>query len=152
MALAADLVLFPDVSCWAVVEALVVPNMAARPTGSPADLACVSATVRPCVPVSCTYVSLSLCACACVCAWPCASACVSACTCVHVHVQDEAFALWIEQWGKLYDEESPSRMIIQYIHDNYFLVNLVDNDFPLDNCLWQVVEDTFELLNRPSSE
>ncbi|KAM5248714.1 methylenetetrahydrofolate reductase (NADPH) [Ctenodactylus gundi] len=64
--------------------------------------------------------------------------------------KDEAFALWIEQWGKLYEEESPSRMIIQYIHDNYFLVNLVDNEFPLDNCLWQVVEDAFELLNRPT--
>ncbi|KAL8198291.1 UNVERIFIED_CONTAM: hypothetical protein K2H54_003646 [Gekko kuhli] len=61
--------------------------------------------------------------------------------------KDEAFALWIEQWAKLYEEESPSRMIVQYIHDNYYLVNLVDNDFPLDNCLWQVVEDTFELLN-----
>ncbi|XP_010626453.1 methylenetetrahydrofolate reductase isoform X3 [Fukomys damarensis] len=64
--------------------------------------------------------------------------------------KDEAFALWIEQWGKLYDEESPSRMIIQYIHDNYFLVNLVDNEFPQDSCLWQVVEDAFELLNRPA--
>ncbi|XP_077830098.1 methylenetetrahydrofolate reductase (NADPH) isoform X3 [Macaca mulatta] len=64
--------------------------------------------------------------------------------------KDEAFALWIEQWGKLYEEESPSRTIIQYIHDNYFLVNLVDNDFPLDNCLWQVVEDALELLNRPT--
>ncbi|EQB79042.1 methylenetetrahydrofolate reductase [Camelus ferus] len=67
--------------------------------------------------------------------------------------KDEAFALWTEQWGKLYEEESPSRMIIQHIHDNYFLVNLVDNEFPLDNCLWQVVEDTFELLNRaPQNE
>lgn len=66
--------------------------------------------------------------------------------------KDEAFALWIEQWGKLYGDESPSRMIIQYIHDNYFLVNLVDNDFPLDNCLWHVVEDAFELLSRPGSE
>lgn len=63
--------------------------------------------------------------------------------------KDEAFALWIKQWGKLYDKESPSREIIQYIHDNYFLVNLVDNDFPLDSCLWQVIEDTFELLSRP---
>ncbi|XP_041498990.1 methylenetetrahydrofolate reductase isoform X2 [Microtus oregoni] len=66
--------------------------------------------------------------------------------------KDEAFALWIEQWGKLYEEESPSRMIIQYIHDNYFLVNLVDNEFLLDNCLWQVVEDTFELLNSHATE
>ncbi|XP_055966914.1 methylenetetrahydrofolate reductase (NADPH) [Sorex fumeus] len=62
--------------------------------------------------------------------------------------KDEAFALWTEQWGKLYEEGSPSRGVIQHIHDNYFLVNLVDNDFPLDSCLWQVVEDTFELLNR----
>lgn len=62
-------------------------------------------------------------------------------------IQDEAFALWIEQWAKLYEEESPSRMIIKYIHDNYFLVNLVDNDFPLENCLWQVIDDMFELLD-----
>ncbi|XP_016141802.1 methylenetetrahydrofolate reductase-like [Sinocyclocheilus grahami] len=63
--------------------------------------------------------------------------------------KDEAFALWIEQWAKLYEDESPSRMIIQYIHDNYFLVNLVDNDFPLDSCLWQVMEDMFTLLDSP---
>lgn len=63
--------------------------------------------------------------------------------------QDEAFALWIEQWGKLYEDESPSRMIIQYIHDNYSLVNLVDNDFPLENCLWQIIDDMFELQNAP---
>lgn len=43
-------------------------------------------------------------------------------------------------------------MVIQYIHDNYFLVNLVDNEFPLDSCLWQVVEDTFKLLNRLTTE
>lgn len=62
--------------------------------------------------------------------------------------KDEAFALWLEQWGKLYAEDSPSRRVIQHIHDNYFLVNLVDNEFPLPSCLWQVVEDTFELRQR----
>ncbi|KAA8591232.1 hypothetical protein FQN60_002175 [Etheostoma spectabile] len=61
--------------------------------------------------------------------------------------KDEAFALWIEQWAKLYEDESPSRMIIKYIHDNYFLVNLVDNDFPLESCLWRVINDMFELLD-----
>ncbi|XP_072281908.1 methylenetetrahydrofolate reductase (NADPH) [Pyxicephalus adspersus] len=66
--------------------------------------------------------------------------------------KDEAFALWIEQWAKLYEEESPSRMIIQYIHDNYFLVNLVDNDFPLDSCLWQVIEDTFQEHDHPTEQ
>uniref|UniRef100_A0A7N8WXK1 Methylenetetrahydrofolate reductase (NADPH) n=1 Tax=Mastacembelus armatus TaxID=205130 RepID=A0A7N8WXK1_9TELE len=64
--------------------------------------------------------------------------------------KDEAFALWIEQWAKLYEDESPSRMIIKYIHDNYFLVNLVDNDFPLQSCLWQVIDDMFELLDAPT--
>nr|XP_028597377.1 methylenetetrahydrofolate reductase-like isoform X1 [Podarcis muralis] len=64
--------------------------------------------------------------------------------------KDEAFALWIEQWAKLYEEESPSRMILQYMHDNYYLVNLVDNDFPLDSCLWQVLEDMNTLLNCPA--
>ncbi|KAG8434770.1 hypothetical protein GDO86_012933 [Hymenochirus boettgeri] len=66
--------------------------------------------------------------------------------------KDEAFALWIEQWAKLYEEESPSRMIIQYIHDNYYLVNLVDNDFPLENCLWQVIEDTFKEHDCPTDQ
>lgn len=67
----------------------------------------------------------------------------------HTHtLQDEAFALWLEQWGKLYAEDSPSRRVIQHIHDNYFLVNLVDNEFPLPSCLWQVVEDTFELRQQ----
>ena len=40
-------------------------------------------------------------------------------------------------------------MIIKYIHNNYFLVTLVDNDFPLENCLWQVIEDMFEMLDAP---
>lgn len=56
----------------------------------------------------------------------------------------------MERWGKLYEEGSPSHTTIQHIHDSYFLVNLVDNEFPLDSCLWQVVEDTFELLNGPT--
>lgn len=64
--------------------------------------------------------------------------------------------MWIEQWAKLYEDESPSRMIVKYIHDNYFLVNLVDNDFPLDSCLWRVIDDMFELLDAtpepPSDE
>ena len=43
----------------------------------------------------------------------------------------EAFALWTEQWAKLYETESLSRKIITDISDNYYLVNLVDNDFPM---------------------
>merc|ERR1712183_70520 len=55
----------------------------------------------------------------------------------------EAFGLWVEQWGKLYDAESTSRKIIENISETYYLVNLVDIDFPKGNCLWEVMEDMF---------
>jgi len=56
----------------------------------------------------------------------------------------EAFGLWREQWGKLYEDGSPSRAVIQNIIDNYCLVNLVDNDFPNESCLFRVVNDMTE--------
>ena len=49
------------------------------------------------------------------------------------------FALWSEQWGKLYDDNSTSRAIIDYVRDNYCLVNLVDNDFPKESTLFGIV-------------
>jgi len=59
--------------------------------------------------------------------------------------KDEAFGLWTEQWGKLYPERSQSRRLIQAIHDNYFLVNLVDNDFPKQSVLFEVVQRMLDL-------
>ena len=44
-------------------------------------------------------------------------------------LQDEAFSLWLVQWQSLYDAGSESSKIIQQIHDDFYLVNLVDNDF-----------------------
>ncbi|XP_076802588.1 methylenetetrahydrofolate reductase (NADPH)-like [Clavelina lepadiformis] len=55
--------------------------------------------------------------------------------------KDEAFALWTEKWAKIYEEGSASKQIIQDIAENYFLVNLVDNEFPNDNILWTVLDD-----------
>ncbi|XP_071805205.1 methylenetetrahydrofolate reductase (NADPH)-like [Asterias amurensis] len=43
--------------------------------------------------------------------------------------KDEAFGLWKEQWGHIYEEGSPSRQIINHIHDTFYLVNLVNNDY-----------------------
>ena len=54
--------------------------------------------------------------------------------------KDEAFALWTEQWGKLYDEGSRSREVIDNIANTYYLVNLVDNEFPKECCLWEILE------------
>ena len=58
--------------------------------------------------------------------------------------QDEAFGLWKETWGKLYPEDSDSRKILNQIHDSHYLVNLVDNDFPKESCLWEIVEKMLE--------
>ena len=57
------------------------------------------------------------------------------------HWKTEAFGLWTEQWGKLYSPETESSKIINSIADRYVLVNLVDNDYPKGNCLFQVIED-----------
>jgi len=43
--------------------------------------------------------------------------------------KDEAFALWEIQWQSVYPEGSPSWKLIQNIHDTYYLVNVVDNDY-----------------------
>eukprot|EP00761_Pharyngomonas_kirbyi_P009770 gb/GECH01009788.1/.p1 GENE.gb/GECH01009788.1/~~gb/GECH01009788.1/.p1 ORF type:complete len:593 (+),score=137.16 gb/GECH01009788.1/:1-1779(+) len=43
--------------------------------------------------------------------------------------KDEAFTLWNTAWASLYPEGSESRSIIDYIHDNFYLVNIVDSDF-----------------------
>jgi methylenetetrahydrofolate reductase (NADPH) len=56
---------------------------------------------------------------------------------------EEAFSLWKEQWAKIYEPDSESRKVIEKISESYYLINMVDNDFPLGNCLWNVLEDMF---------
>nr|KAG5696213.1 hypothetical protein BaRGS_021698 [Batillaria attramentaria] len=70
---------------------------------------------------------------------------------VNYHIvdhNDEAFGLWNECWGKLYEPGSSSRQLIKNIHDNYYLVNLVDNEFPKETCLWELVD---RMLNTAQS-
>jgi len=43
--------------------------------------------------------------------------------------KNEAFALWLSQWAAIYEEGSESNKLIQNVHDNFFLVNVIDNDF-----------------------
>ena len=43
--------------------------------------------------------------------------------------KDEAFQIWKEDWASLYDEGSESRRIIAEIHDSYWLLNLVENNY-----------------------
>eukprot|EP00963_Diacronema_lutheri_P008454 scaffold752_cov322-Pavlova_lutheri.AAC.51 len=43
--------------------------------------------------------------------------------------KDEAFSIWLSVWASTYEEGSRSRQLLQDIHDSYYLVNIVDNDF-----------------------
>jgi len=51
----------------------------------------------------------------------------------------EAFNLWLSKWGNIYEKDSESRNIIQNVYDNYFLVNVVDNDF-INGNLFEIFE------------
>lgn len=43
--------------------------------------------------------------------------------------KDEAFDLWLEEWGTLYDRDSASYKLLKGIRNSYYLVNLVENNF-----------------------
>ena len=62
-----------------------------------------------------------------------------------LYYQDEAFGLWLEQWGKLYEDGSQSHQLLKHISDNYFLVNLVDNDFPKESGLFKIVNEMLKM-------
>ncbi|KAK0061314.1 methylenetetrahydrofolate reductase-like isoform X1 [Biomphalaria pfeifferi] len=66
--------------------------------------------------------------------------------------KDEAFALWLETWGSLYPAESKSREVLQHIHDNYYLINLVDNEYPKETVLWDIVEEMLKMAGQTGSE
>lgn len=43
--------------------------------------------------------------------------------------KEEAFALWKSKWQQLYEKESVSWTLIEEVHNTYYLVNVVDNDY-----------------------
>ena len=42
--------------------------------------------------------------------------------------------------------------MIDGIHDSYYLVTLVDNEFPKETCLWEMVDRMLELVASFSGE
>lgn len=42
--------------------------------------------------------------------------------------KDEAYELW-KKWAELYDEGSPSKKLMKDIYDDWFLINIVDNNY-----------------------
>eukprot|EP00898_Chlorokybus_atmophyticus_P001234 jgi/Chlat1/2110/Chrsp17S02699 len=43
--------------------------------------------------------------------------------------KDEAFDIWISEWSSMYPDNSESKKLIERVHDTYWLVNIVDNDY-----------------------
>lgn len=60
--------------------------------------------------------------------------------------KDEAFALWIEKWGQLY--EGQSRRVLEDIVDDLYLICLVDNDFVTGTTLWEFLEEVIGEINQ----
>lgn len=59
--------------------------------------------------------------------------------------KDEAFAVMVNDWAGIYDQESQSKQVLQEIHDDYYLVNIVDNDFISEN-FREMFREVFESL------
>eukprot|EP00850_Spirogloea_muscicola_P007052 SM000034S12806 [mRNA] locus=s34:894582:899292:- [translate_table: standard] len=43
--------------------------------------------------------------------------------------KEEAFGVWQAEWGQLFPEDSPSKKLLTEIHDTFYLVSIVDNDY-----------------------
>lgn len=63
--------------------------------------------------------------------------------------KDEAFSHWMDKWATIYDKDSKSHEYLQSVHDSYFLVNVVENDFingNLSEILCQFIDKNQELI------
>ncbi|ORX88979.1 methylenetetrahydrofolate reduct [Basidiobolus meristosporus CBS 931.73] len=53
--------------------------------------------------------------------------------------KDEAFELWGE-WAKVYEPEEPTRQCIESIMDNWYLVNVVHNDYQDADAIFKIFD------------
>ena len=64
--------------------------------------------------------------------------------------KDEAFATWMDKWAVIYEHESPSQRFLQQVHDSFFLVNVVENDYiggDLSATMQAFIEANADLIN-----
>ncbi len=66
--------------------------------------------------------------------------------------KDEAFGLWLTAWASVYEEGGESRRLLERIHDTYFLVNVVDNDYVDGDLLSYLLEAATGLDDRRRAE
>jgi len=62
--------------------------------------------------------------------------------------KDEAFELWLTQWATAYQEGSLPRMLIHEIHDTFYLVNIVDENYGGDKTAVAETEDAVRLEHK----
>ncbi|KAI9483871.1 MAG: methylenetetrahydrofolate reductase-domain-containing protein [Benjaminiella poitrasii] len=53
--------------------------------------------------------------------------------------KDEAFELW-KRWARIYERESESAELILDITNNWYLINIVHNDFQDENGIWKLFD------------
>jgi len=53
--------------------------------------------------------------------------------------KDEAFSLW-NVWKDLYEDNSKAYNIIDKVSNEYYLINIVDNNFQRDNKIYEILE------------
>lgn len=63
---------------------------------------------------------------------------------------EEVFELWTQSWAALYEDGSDSSDLLYNIHDTYFLVAIVDNDY-IDSNLFTVFDELIEKKPRTDS-
>lgn len=61
--------------------------------------------------------------------------------------KDEAFSLWLHVWGAIYPKDSISAKLLHEIHDTYFLVNVVDDNF-VDGNIWTLFDELIEKMEQ----
>jgi len=64
--------------------------------------------------------------------------------------KDEAFSLWKNQWAKVYEtENAESHKLILNMHDNYYLIAVVDNDYRKGS-IFTIFERIFQNAHKTS--
>ena len=54
--------------------------------------------------------------------------------------KNEAFSIWINDWASIYEKDSISYSLLKKIYENYYLVNIVDNDFIKSNMIKKILK------------
>ena len=54
--------------------------------------------------------------------------------------KNEAFNIWINDWASIYEKNSISYSLLKKIYENYYLVNIVDNDFIKSNMIKKILK------------